>query len=190
MNMTCVLGVDPGVEYCGLAMLTSDGPHWFAREVATVRTAAKTGLHARMAQIHHRIADMLDSLFWQDGSGAIRASNVYIIACESQDRAFEGHRSRGTTNADALRVQQVVGIVRAQSFRPGIDFVEVEPQEAKIAVLGKGSGSADKGQVERAVRALVKDLPSQMTSHASDACAIAIAGARKFRVDAQLRRAG
>lgn len=166
-----VVGVDPGLRACGIAVLfRADGAlsdPWRALLATTVRTEAAESLHDRLRSI------------WQTLAAAIGKNFSLIIACEEQTGAAEGARRAGVTNADAVLVQQVVGLVRAAAFiRPDAVFVEVTPAEAKRVLHGI-SRTAGKAQVQRAVRAVVRDCPETMSEHASDAVAIAVAGARK-----------
>jgi Holliday junction resolvasome RuvABC endonuclease subunit len=100
-----------------------------------------------------------------------------IIACENQVGVQEGKRARGETNKDAVLVQQVVGMMRVIAFDCEQRFVEPSPAQAKAVLLGIRR-TASKAQVQRAVRAMVKDCPKVMSEHASDALANALAGAR------------
>jgi Holliday junction resolvasome RuvABC endonuclease subunit len=160
-----------------------DGQKWRAAHVKTVHTGTSAPLHDRIGEIYEGINVACDAFIDLDFVEV-------VVACETQAGVQEGKRRSGETSADALLVQQVVGIARALALRYHLRFVDVSPQEAKIAVLGRGGSTADKAQVNRAVRALVTGLPDKMDEHSSDAVAIAIAGARKARVDAKLKRAG
>jgi len=167
-----VLGVDPGLLRCGIAVLWRGKPSepWYCRSAVTIRTDAKHSMHVRLGDIWRAMrAGMHPTLF---GTGV-------LIVCEEQSGAAEGHRLRGTTNARAVLVQQVVGLVHAFALDRGF-FVDVTPTEAKRVLPGI-SQTASKAQVQRAVRAIVKDCPTRMSEHASDAVAIALAGARKWR---------
>jgi Holliday junction resolvasome RuvABC endonuclease subunit len=77
-------------------------------------------------------------------------------------------------------VQQVVGMARVIAFSLGVKFVQPTPAQAK-AVLAGIPRTASKAQVQRAVRAVVRDCPKVMSEHASDAIATALAGARMVR---------
>jgi len=174
-----VLGVDPGVRSCGLAVLYreegSPDP-WRAWSVKTVRTSAKESLHERLRTIWDAIACGISKTLTVEALG-----EQTVVAVEEQSGASEGARRRGETNADALLVQQVVGLARAATFGDRGDlFVEVTPAEAKRVLIGM-TMTASKAQVQRAIRAVVGGCPTVMSEHASDAVAIALAGARKAR---------
>jgi Holliday junction resolvasome RuvABC endonuclease subunit len=168
-----VIGIDPGVRACGLAVLcredgTSDP--WRAWSANTVRTTTKEPLHERLRRLWTAIL-----------SGTGNHAETLVIAVEEQTGAAEGARRAGATNADALLVQQVVGLARAAAYmHSGATFVEVTPAEAK-RVLNGMTMTASKAQVQRAIRSVVRDCPGMMSEHASDAVAIALAGARMAR---------
>src|SRR5690606_4955927 len=66
----------------------------------------------------------------------------------------------------------------ARFFR--IPVVEVSPKTAKIAVLGKGSGSASKKQIQAVVERL---LGERLPQDASDAATMAIHGFHLHRTE-------
>jgi crossover junction endodeoxyribonuclease RuvC len=72
----------------------------------------------------------------------------------------------------ALSVGQARGAVLVAAASAGIDCVEYAPAQVKQAVCGYGR--ADKGQVQRMVKAILalEELPSP--DHAADALAVAI----------------
>lgn len=167
-----VLGVDPGVRACGVAILEREdigSISWRARSVLTVRTYPKESLHDRLRRIW---------LVMRCSTGMLGS---FVVAIEEQTGAAEGARRAGATNADAVLVQQVVGLARAIAFTESHStFIEVTPAEAK-RVLNGMTMTASKAQVQRAIRAVVSGCPAVMSEHASDAVAIALAGARKAR---------
>jgi Holliday junction resolvasome RuvABC endonuclease subunit len=168
------LGIDPGLASCGIALLVREpGGPWRARFVETVRTKAREPLHDRMRQI-----------FWAIRSApreplqGVRPAE-FVVCCETQTGVQEGKRRSGETSASALLVQQVVGMARVVALSEGAQFVEVTPAQVKSVL--PGMRTASKAQVQRAIRAFVRECPKVMSEHASDAIAAAIAGARRAR---------
>ena len=169
------VGIDPGLAACGLAIIVRDAQQSCALvHSQTVRTPATLDLHSRMHEIWHAMATLPMEVF-----RGIAPSEA-ILACEDQSGVLEGKRRSGDTNASAALVQQVVGMVRVRAFSLGVKFVEVTPVQAK-AVLAGIPRTASKAQVQRAVRAIVRGCPKVMDEHASDAIAVALAGARMVR---------
>ena len=65
----------------------------------------------------------------------------------------------------------------AAGWAAGASVGTVTPQQAKIAVLGRGSRSADKRQIIQMVEALTG---RRMNEHEADGFAIGLGGARRF----------
>jgi Holliday junction resolvasome RuvABC endonuclease subunit len=170
-----VVGIDPGLAACGLAIVTKEiQKPWRAVHVKTVRTPATLDLHSRMHELWHAMSTLPMEAFQ-----GIKPHEA-ILACEDQSGVLEGKRRSGETNASASFVQQVVGMVRVWAFNLGVKFVQPTPAQTK-AVLAGIPRTASKAQVQRAVRAVVRDCPKVMSEHASDAVAVALAGARMVR---------
>lgn len=166
-----IISVDPGIAHFGLAVLERKNPTapWVAVVAETISTSARVGLASRLEYIWRRVDELVQ----------INVTAFDGIAMEAQARAQAGHQKRGTTNYDALAVREVVGMLRGMALCHGIPLVEVEPAAWK-GCLGL-KATADKKQVQRAVRALVRGCPQRMSEHASDAVGIGIGGARLIR---------
>lgn len=177
-----IIGIDPGYRSCGVCLLDRKGTEWRAIKVVTVRTPSTMPLHARMAKVYWAIYDVYTLCNPILGT---------IIACEEQAQTYSARSGAGESNKEALLVQQVVGIARAIALRVDLELVEVPPQAAKIAVLGRGGASASKAQLKKGVLSMVRGLPAArlLSEHAADAVATAIAGARRAQWEEQKRRA-
>jgi Holliday junction resolvasome RuvABC endonuclease subunit len=151
-----------------------DAEKWRLAHVDTIRTSSKDRPNERMAMIYWKLRAIPRSVFQ-----GVRTEEL-VVACEEQAGVQEGKRRTGQTNASGMLVQQVVGLVRAYTFQEGFLFYEPTPVQVK-AVLAGIPRTASKAQVQRAVRALVRDCPKVMSEHASDAIAVALAGARMVR---------
>jgi Holliday junction resolvasome RuvABC endonuclease subunit len=169
------IGIDPGLASCGIAVITKEVQQpWLAVHVQTVRTNNSDRPNERMACIYWKLRAIPRSVFQ-----GFKIEEV-VVACEDQTGVQEGKRRTGQTNASGMLVQQVVGLVRAFAFNEGFSLCEPTPAQAK-AVLAGIPRTASKAQVQRAVRAIVRDCPKVMSEHASDAIAVALAGARMVR---------
>jgi Holliday junction resolvasome RuvABC endonuclease subunit len=175
VTIRIVIGIDPGLASLGLALIERGVREpWRLLFSQTVRTSPGLDLHSRMREGYAA----LQALPVEPFRGA--KPHEVIVACEDQAGVLEGKRRAGETNASAMLVQQVVGMARVKAFGLGVKFVEVTPAQAK-AVLSGIPRTASKAQVQRAVRAVVRDCPKVMSEHASDAIAVALAGARMVR---------
>lgn len=156
-----VLGIDPGTACLGMAHVDIDGQPRVV-QCSTLRQPA-TSHDDRIHAIAGAVSDALDG--------------VSLVVVEDQSGAQVGHWRRGTTNASASLVRDVVGLVKGLAYSRGIDVVTVTPQRAKMAVGARAN--ATKAAVQQCVRRLVADVPSRVSEHAIDAVAIAIAGGKQ-----------
>lgn len=185
-----MLGVDPGLRYCGFGILARVGGKLSHRDSGHIDTPTDWPLERRQRMIWRELDRQIrlhkpDLIAYEDQSG------VSAAARESQKRQLEAAQ-RGTTikawhfNADNDAVTEVVGIVKGLSFHYGIPLHPVQPRSAKVVVLGKGHGSASKDDVRRAVRIIFK--LANLSEHAADAIAMAVTGEQKTWL--QARRVG
>lgn len=172
--MMRVLGADPGFATCGLALLEETGRPWRAATLETVRTPSSEPLAARLHTIWCRVGAVI----------TFSRPPPAVLAVEAQARAQAGFRERGQTSDNVLAVREVTGLLRALAWQHGLAFVEVEPATWR-ACLGLPR-TADKAQVQRAVRALL-GWTGRLSEHAADAAGVALAGARYFRSAPALR---
>ena len=148
-----VLGVDPGLTRCGIAVVDG-GPGREVRCVAVdvVRTPIDADLGVRLLSI----ADVVEC--WLD------THRPDVVAVE---RVFSQYNVR-----TAMGTAQAGGVVALAAARRGLPVMFHTPSEVKAAVTG--SGRADKAQVTTMVTRLL-DLPERpRPADAADALALAI----------------
>lgn len=165
-------GVDPGLVHCGIAFLERQGHEWHALIINTVNTEPKDSMRLRLYKIWISLR--------QEFGVPVR------YAFESQTGARMGHQAEGTTNHHAVLLERVIGMVYACGFMQASSTMEVTPRFMR-KVLGLPA-RATKEQIAKVVRRLVKGLPKKMSSHAYEACGMAIAGAAAARAEEILLR--
>jgi crossover junction endodeoxyribonuclease RuvC len=148
-----VLGVDPGLTRCGLAVVDG-GPGESPRCVAVdvLRTPADADLARRLVTL----ADVVES--WLD------EHRPDVVAIE---RVFSQHNVR-----TVMGTAQAGGVVALVAARRGRSVVFHTPSEVKAAVTG--SGRADKAQVTTMVTRLLRLQDPPTPADAADALALAI----------------
>jgi crossover junction endodeoxyribonuclease RuvC len=168
MFETSVLGVDPGVARCGLAIVRR-------RDRATNLIFATTVMTA---------ADVDESL------------RLRVIA-EAARAAIDQHRPTAVAvervawsrnQVSALHVARATGAIILVAAEAGLPVAEYAPNEVKQAVTG--AGNADKGQVQRALTRIhgLRDVPAQ--ADAADAVAVALTHLLAAPMRAVAARAG
>lgn len=153
MRKRRILGVDPGLTRCGLAVV-EERP---GRKVSpvfydTVRSATETALEVRIAEIANAI------------EMTIRTHKPDVIAVE---RVFAQANLRSV-----MGVAQISGVVLYLANKYGIPVHFHTPSEVKAAVTG--SGRAAKPQIGSAVAKILGLTEPPKPADTADALAIAI----------------
>ena len=148
-----VLGVDPGLTRCGIAVVDGAvGRKVTCVEVDVVRTPADADLAVRLLAVSNAVEDWLDR------------HRPDVVAVE---RVFSQYNVR-----TAMGTAQAGGVVALAAARRGLPVMFHTPSEVKAAVTG--SGRADKAQVTSMVTRLLGLAEAPKPADAADALAIAI----------------
>jgi crossover junction endodeoxyribonuclease RuvC len=147
-----VLGIDPGTASTGYGLVRSSGSRLNALGQGVIATRAGVPLEIRLATIHARLADLLDS----HRPDAVAIEELYF----------------GANARTAFAVGQARGVILLAAGQRGIPTRSYTPQQVKGAVCGHGR--ADKAQVGRMVARLLGLAAVPAPDHASDALAVAI----------------
>jgi crossover junction endodeoxyribonuclease RuvC len=150
--MVIVLGIDPGTQNTGYGVVFARGQRLAALDGGVIETRSDQPLEKRLTTIHARLGDL------------IQEHKPTALAIED---LFFGQNARS-----AFQVGQARGVVMLAAGLHGIPAYSYTPQAVKQAVCG--SGSADKGQVQRMVGALLALPEPPSPDHAADALAVAI----------------
>ncbi|OLF13676.1 crossover junction endodeoxyribonuclease RuvC [Actinophytocola xinjiangensis] len=148
-----VLGVDPGLTRCGIAVVDG-GTGRSVRCVAVdvIRTSPDDDLALRLLAV----ADAVDE--WLD------RHRPDVVAVE---RVFSQHNVR-----TAMGTAQAGGVVALGAARRGLPVAFHTPSEVKAAVTG--SGRADKAQVTTMITRLLGLAEAPRPADAADALALGI----------------
>ncbi len=168
-----VLGVDPGLTRCGVAVVDgAPGRRLSLVHVDVVRSAAADDLAARLLVI----ADALDALVAEYRPDAVAV-----------ERVFSQHNVR-----TVMGTAQVSGLALVAAARAGLVVGLYTPSEVKASVTG--NGRADKAQVGSMVSRLLGLAEVPKPADASDAVALAVChlwrGAAQQRLAAAVAAAG
>jgi crossover junction endodeoxyribonuclease RuvC len=147
-----VLGIDPGTASTGYGVVRSEGSRLQALQDGVIRTAPGVPLERRLAEIHARVADLLD----RHEPDAVAIEELYF----------------GANARTAFAVGQARGVVLLAAGQRGVPSRSYTPQQVKGAVCGHGR--ANKDQVGRMVARLLGLAVAPTPDHAADALAVAI----------------
>ena len=147
-----VLGIDPGTASTGYGLVHSSGARLQAVEHGVIATRAGIPLEIRLATIHARVAELLES----HQPAAVAIEELYF----------------GANARTAFAVGQARGVILLAAGQRSIPVRSYTPQQVKGAVCGQGR--ADKDQVGKMVARLLGLAAIPTPDHAADALAVAI----------------
>jgi crossover junction endodeoxyribonuclease RuvC len=147
-----VIGIDPGIANTGFGVVRTSGERMVALDGGVIETDDGLRIEERLGKLHESLAELIR---WHEPK-----------AMALEDLFF------GRNVASAMSVGEARGVALLAAAANAIPCFDYTPQAVKKAV--SGSGSADKGQVQRMVATLL-GLPEPPTpAHAADAFAVAI----------------
>jgi crossover junction endodeoxyribonuclease RuvC len=147
-----VLGIDPGTASTGYGIVRGVGSRLHAIEEGVIETRAGVPLERRLADIHERVGELLDTHQPQ----AMAIEELYF----------------GANVRTAFAVGQARGVVLLAAGQRGVPTRSYTPQQVKGAVCGNGRAAKD--QVGRMVARLLGLAAVPTPDHAADALAVAI----------------
>lgn len=168
MFESLVLGVDPGLARCGLAVVRTRDRHVHLVWAGTTTTPADLHEAARLRVIGQAMRDVIQ---------------------EHRPTAVAVERVAWSRNqVSAMQVARATGAVMLIAAEAGLAVEEYAPNEVKQAVTGMGN--ADKEQVQRALARVhgLDGVPSQ--PDAADAVAVALTHLLASRMRGIAARAG
>ena len=156
-----ILGIDPGSRHTGWGVLRwqGDQQNLVADGVLSIRT--QLDLPARLAELQREI----DALVETHRPDAAAVETPYY----------------GMNPRSLIVLAQARGAILATLARQGLDILEYSPAEVKTAIAG--NGRAEKSEVARMVRLLLRLGDESRAADTTDAIAIALCCARRFRLD-------
>lgn len=147
-----ILGVDPGYDRCGWAVVEVVGNQQRALAYDTLTSPKKLSKLERFQAL------------WQQFQALLTQYQPDEVALESL------YFSRNVSTA--LPVSEVRGLIFGLAFEAGIPIAEYQPNEIKLSVTGYGR--ADKHQVTLMVTKLLRLEKSPKIDDTDDALAVAL----------------
>jgi crossover junction endodeoxyribonuclease RuvC len=147
-----VIGIDPGTANTGFGVVRLSGGQMVALDGGVIETDADSPIAERLARLHESLGELIR---WHQPK-AMALEELFF----------------GKNVASALSVGEARGVAMLAAAREGLPCFDYTPQAVKKAVCG--SGSADKGQIQRMVARLLGLPEPPAPDHAADAFAVAI----------------
>ena len=168
-----MIGIDPGTANTGFGVVRVSAGRMIALDGGVIETDAGAPVAERLATLHRSLGELIR---WHEPK-ALALEELFF----------------GKNVASALSVGEARGVVLLAAAMQGLPCFDYTPQAVKKAVCG--SGSADKGQIQRMVATLLGLPEPPSPDHAADAFAVAIChagttGSRSAVADFGHARAG
>ena len=158
--MTIIIGIDPGLAETGIGIVEGTGLKVERYSFGSIQTPKSSSLSNRLAQIFSELLLKLKN---------VRPDLMVVEDIFSLPRYPKS----------GLNLGKVIGVILLAGSQQNIPTVEVPVREAKKILTG--NGNADKRQLEKAVRNLLKLAAPIKPDHASDAMALALIGLYRDR---------
>lgn len=152
-DTSTILGIDPGTNFLGYAVLKVNGAGMHAEEsgVLTMMHIGDTG--EKLRRIHERVTRLIAQ--YQPCHMAIEAPFF------------------GKNVQSMLKLGRAQGVAIAASLAAGVPYAEYAPRRVKQAITGRGG--ATKEQVAAMLEQILRvPIRQQLTEDASDALAVAV----------------
>jgi crossover junction endodeoxyribonuclease RuvC len=156
-----ILGIDPGSRHTGFGLIESSGDRLRTIDCGRIRCQTSDPLERRLVHLTTEL------------EGVIERFEPQLAVLETP---FHGVNSRSL-----IVLAQARGALLATLARSGIEIVEYSPAEVKTALTG--NGRADKQQVAKMVRLLLSLGSRKLSNDATDALAMAICAAHRWKMD-------
>ena len=155
--MTCrrVLGIDPGLNTTGYAIIEVGGNAMVLREAGIVRSTAKASIERRLGEIHAGVTEVIET----------HRPNEMAL-----EQLFS-HYQRPRT---AILMGHARGVICLAAQTAGIQVNHYEPTRVKKVMTG--NGRAPKHQIQLAVQQQLRLSTLPEPADVADAMAIAICG--------------
>ena len=149
------IGIDPGLAMTGFGVVESQARGGKACEWGTIQTESRQPTPFRLKTIYDELEKLLEK--WRP----------ILLVLED---AFVLNQFPKA----AIQLGEVRGVVYLAAQKRDIPVMDVKPTEVKSALTG--SGRADKEQIQKTVRQILRIGDPIHSSHAGDALALALTG--------------
>jgi len=153
MKPNRVLGIDPGLDTTGYAVLESSGTEVAVLEAGVVRTTPDESLGSRIEQIYAAVNELLES---------------YGPAAMAVEQLHSNYRHPRT----AILMGHARGVICLAANQHAVPIADYPPTQVKKLITG--SGHASKSQMQRAVQQQLGLATLPEPPDVADAIAIAL----------------
>lgn len=152
MSAVRILGIDPGTNILGFAVIEVTGDHVAVMEIGVVRLKDKKDQNEKLREIFLEIQEIIERYLPQD------------LAIEAP---FFGKNVQSM-----LKLGRAQGVAMAAGMTMGLTITEYSPKKIKQSVTG--NGNAAKEQVADMLCRMLKLKPEKLSLDATDALSVAL----------------
>lgn len=153
--MIKIVGIDPGLAGTGIGLIQGDKQTIQEYSFGAISTSARESTPSRLHKIYVK-------------------THAFLVEQQPDCVIIEDIYSLEKYPGSGIMLGKVSGVIMLAAHDAGIDVEEIPVREVKKIITG--NGAADKHQLERAVRNILKHDTQIRPFHASDALGLAIIG--------------
>ncbi|PIE62318.1 MAG: crossover junction endodeoxyribonuclease [Desulfobacter postgatei] len=157
-----IIGIDPGLAGTGVGVIEGQDRHIAGYSFGSISTDTGESTPVRLEKIY-------------------RNAKSFLIEQQPDLVVIEDVYSLEKYPGSGIMLGKVSGVLILAAFKAGVQIRQVAVREVKKVI--SGNGSADKYQVERAVRNLLNHHEPIRPFHASDALGMALTGLFRYGGD-------
>lgn len=148
-----ILGIDPGLQVCGYAVIEADRNRIKLLEAGVCRTSPKTPIEKRLVQI----AQDINSLLEKFRPACVAVEDLYSHYAHPKTAILMGHAR---------------GVILAQACKSSINVKSFAATRIKKSLTG--NGRASKLQMQRSIKSLLGLAKMPEPADVADAIAVAM----------------
>jgi crossover junction endodeoxyribonuclease RuvC len=156
-----ILGIDPGLQVCGYAVIESDGGDVKLIEAGVCKTSAKASLDFRLAQIGQDISSLLK----KHRPERVAVEDLYSHYAHPKTAILMGHAR---------------GVILATARSAGAEVKSFAATKIKKSLTG--NGRAAKLQMQRSIKTILALAKLPEPADVADAIAVALCCANTKRL--------
>jgi len=148
-----ILGIDPGLQICGYAVIDADRNNMKLLEAGVCRTDSKKPIEKRLVQLAQDIKSLLDKF----NPACMAVEDLYSHYAHPKTSILMGHAR---------------GVILAAACENGTDVKSFAATRIKKSLTG--NGRASKLQVQRSIKSLLGLAKMPEPADVADAIAVAL----------------
>jgi crossover junction endodeoxyribonuclease RuvC len=147
-----ILGIDPGTQFMGFALLKADRPNPRVLLMDVLKLTKEKDIYQRLQIIHHKVTELIQ---------------LYKPAYFAIEAPFFGKNVQSM-----LKLGRAQGVAIAAAMQAKLTVTEYSPKKVKQSITG--NGNADKEQIWKMLQQQLNIIEKPAYFDATDALAVAL----------------